>query len=236
MKKYVTVTEACNYLLRNTVKGVSYNSETSKMTITYNNGAELVTETFTVGGGDTTELEEAIEQLQEDVGDLQNDKQDTLTAGDGIDITSNVISVDNTVALKTDLDDKQDTLVSGTNIKTVNNQSLLGSGNITISGGASPSNLKTRTCEMTYTQNDDVLMFNISYDSGTYDLIGDSGNILTIINGMKMLGKKIRNGTVTDVLIKFDKNENEFYTYNLTSPNTIVDTYNYNLAFVRVVQ
>lgn len=33
------------------------------------------------------------------------------------------------------LDDKQDTLVSGTNIKTINNNSLLGSGNITISGG-----------------------------------------------------------------------------------------------------
>lgn len=32
---------------------------------------------------------------------------------------------------------KQDTLVSGTNIKTVNNESLLGSGNITISGGSS---------------------------------------------------------------------------------------------------
>ena len=30
---------------------------------------------------------------------------------------------------------KQDTLVSGTNIKTINNQSLLGSGNINISGG-----------------------------------------------------------------------------------------------------
>lgn len=30
---------------------------------------------------------------------------------------------------------KQDTLVSGTNIKTINNQSILGSGNITISGG-----------------------------------------------------------------------------------------------------
>ena len=30
---------------------------------------------------------------------------------------------------------KQDTLVSGTNIKTINNQSLLGSGNITIQGG-----------------------------------------------------------------------------------------------------
>lgn len=32
---------------------------------------------------------------------------------------------------------KQNTLVSGTNIKTINNQSLLGSGNITISGGGS---------------------------------------------------------------------------------------------------
>ena len=32
---------------------------------------------------------------------------------------------------------KQDTLVSGTNIKTINNQSILGSGNITISSGSS---------------------------------------------------------------------------------------------------
>lgn len=32
---------------------------------------------------------------------------------------------------------KQDTLVSGTNIKTVNNQSLLGSGNLTIEGSGS---------------------------------------------------------------------------------------------------
>lgn len=37
--------------------------------------------------------------------------------------------------IKTALGLKQDALVSGTNIKTVNNQSLLGSGNITISGG-----------------------------------------------------------------------------------------------------
>lgn len=31
------------------------------------------------------------------------------------------------------IDEKQDNLVSGTNIKTVNNQSLLGSGNLTLS-------------------------------------------------------------------------------------------------------
>ena len=36
-------------------------------------------------------------------------------------------------ALKTDLNGKQDTLVSGTNIKTINGESILGNGNITIS-------------------------------------------------------------------------------------------------------
>lgn len=34
------------------------------------------------------------------------------------------------------VDGKQDTLVSGTNIKTINNQSLLGSGNIEIQSGS----------------------------------------------------------------------------------------------------
>lgn len=38
-------------------------------------------------------------------------------------------------ATKTELANKQDTLVSGTNIKTVNGQSLLGNGNIDITGG-----------------------------------------------------------------------------------------------------
>lgn len=32
------------------------------------------------------------------------------------------------------LDDKQDTLTSGTNIKTINNQSILGSGNLSVTG------------------------------------------------------------------------------------------------------
>ena len=39
-------------------------------------------------------------------------------------------------AIYTALSNKQDTLVSGTNIKTINNNSVLGSGNLTISGGS----------------------------------------------------------------------------------------------------
>ena len=94
-----------------------------------------------------------------------NDKQDTLTAGANITIdANNVISStggtqvqadwnqtdDSAVdyiknkptipdtsdfATKTELNAKQDTLVSGTNIKTINNESILGSGNIEIQGG-----------------------------------------------------------------------------------------------------
>lgn len=41
------------------------------------------------------------------------------------------------------LSDKQDTLISGTNIKTINNTSLLGSGNIDIQGGGTPTNMVT---------------------------------------------------------------------------------------------
>lgn len=41
----------------------------------------------------------------------------------------------NVATLQADILTKQDTLVSGTNIKTINNQSLLGSGNIAIEGG-----------------------------------------------------------------------------------------------------
>jgi len=40
-------------------------------------------------------------------------------------------------ATTSDLSNKQDTLVSGTNIKTINNNSLLGSGNIDIQAGGS---------------------------------------------------------------------------------------------------
>lgn len=88
--------------------------------------------------------------------ELQNavsGKQDTLITGDNIQINNNTISVTGitsytgitsgevvtalgfTPASSGDLSNKQDTLVSGTNIKTINGESILGSGNIVISGG-----------------------------------------------------------------------------------------------------
>lgn len=56
---------------------------------------------------------------------------------------------------------KQDTLVSGTNIKTVNGSSLLGSGNITISGGSTPGGT---TGQIQYNDDGDLAGFTVGGD------------------------------------------------------------------------
>lgn len=62
---------------------------------------------------------------------------------------------------------KQDTLVSGTNIKTVNNQSLLGSGNIAISGGGGGS-------DTTYTLTKSGSTVTLTDSNGTTNDVHDS--------------------------------------------------------------
>ena len=68
---------------------------------------------------------------------------------------------------------KQDTLVSGTNIKTINNQSLLGSGNITISGGGGGSGTDTGFANVREIQAADN---QTTYNPDTKEYIISSGN------------------------------------------------------------
>lgn len=78
------------------------------------------------------------------------------------------------------LNNKQDKLVSGTNIKTINNTSILGSGNITIESGNSDANVQAVD---TGDVLDDV---NVDYATTAYvdGLVGDINSILeSIING-----------------------------------------------------
>ena len=73
--------------------------------------------------------------LQEQI----DDKQDAITSSNKLssDLVSDVNSTNKfiTSTERTTWNSKQSLLVSGTNIKTINNESILGSGNITIEGG-----------------------------------------------------------------------------------------------------
>ena len=53
--------------------------------------------------------------------------------------TSGIVDLGTVITAHQDISGKQDKLISGTNIKTINGESVLGSGNITISSGASSS-------------------------------------------------------------------------------------------------
>lgn len=64
---------------------------------------------------------------------------------------------------------KQDTLVSGTNIKTINNQSILGEGNITIEGGSGGGKAieAGRGISITTGETADTVSFNLPISAGT---------------------------------------------------------------------
>lgn len=117
-------------------------------TITYSDNS---TSTFTVTNGNDGVGIQSIEKTGS-VGLVDNyrihftdstyyDYQVTNGSGGSADIVTSWEStlsdtkVPSEKLTKDSLDAKQDSLVSGTNIKTVNNNSLLGSGNITIQGG-----------------------------------------------------------------------------------------------------
>lgn len=154
----------------------------ANINISANNKISATDTTYSAGTGlslDGTEF-----NIDTSVVATQNDltgKQDVLTAGNNIEINNNVISAtDSTyaagnglslsgdefsidtsvVATQQDLSEKQDTLVSGTNIKTINNESILGSGDIQIEGVSDYNDL----------ENIPIININetVTYENGKY--------------------------------------------------------------------
>lgn len=75
---------------------------------------------------------------------------------------------------------KQDALVSGTNIKTINNESILGSGNITIGGGGGSIDVQVDSTSITSGGVANLKTINGDYDASTNKLATE--NDLPTIN------------------------------------------------------
>ena len=99
----------------------------------------------------------------------------------------------NQYATKEEVNAKQDTLISGSNIKTINGQDILGSGDIDISGGGNPYEKKYLTFEaledgtFTFTEND--LQYSLD-DGVTWQTLTAGTSTPTISAGNKILWKQ----------------------------------------------
>ena len=87
------------------------------------------------GGSPTVELTQAEYDALVSGGTVQPNTYYIITDAQAIDISQYYTSAQTNSAIAAAVSGKQDTLVSGTNIKTINNESILGSGNIDIQGG-----------------------------------------------------------------------------------------------------
>ena len=87
------------------------------------------------GGGGNVNVVELTQAQYEALTTVDPDTIYVITDAQGGDLANYMTSAQTTSAITQATSGKQDVLVSGTNIKTINNQSLLGSGNIDIQGG-----------------------------------------------------------------------------------------------------
>ena len=154
------------------------------------------------------------------------------SSGASFDITippdayGNIAMASDLEPLKTSIGNKQDTLVSGTNIKTINGESILGSGNITISGGSSgseyfdihPTNIK----ESPDSTSDFSLEFNIT-ESEYNEILTNKRNVRLVFPAEP---EQTSSDETIDIKFEYDTNTGLFYYY--TGPafkSTIVENY-----------
>lgn len=115
-------------------------------------GKQLSTEDFTtllkqkldgLSNYDDTAIQESVSKLRTDLDTLVNGDTTTsiktfnevIAFLDGLEDTEELASI--IASIERQIAAKQETLVSGTNIKTINGESILGSGDIVINGGSS---------------------------------------------------------------------------------------------------
>ena len=104
-----------------------------------------------------------------------------ITDAQGADLSNYYTKTETDNAITAATSTKQDTLVSGTNIKTINGETLLGEGNITIQGGGGKTIEAGRGISITTGETADTVSFNLPISAGTYSFhnsirIGNTNN------------------------------------------------------------
>lgn len=166
-------TDTVDLPLETVVVSGRYDSATKKVILTLKNGSEIDFSVADLVSG----LQPEITTANKLSSDLVNDSGHTNKFV--------------TFAEKTTWNNKQNELVSGTNIKTINNQSILGSGNINIQGsGSGISDVKVNGTSIV-SNNEANIVTNSSYDAvnnkiatmadiGSGEIIYVSPNILDL--------------------------------------------------------
>lgn len=139
--------------------GVTIDDSTTATTSVWSS-SKTNTEITTVAN-EVAQVQGDVARLSGDVYVLKNDDVQLKTNVSGLQtevstLKTNVSTLKTDVSgLKTDVSglktSKQNTLVSGTNIKTINGETILGEGNIAISGGEAPANMVTTDTAQTIT-------------------------------------------------------------------------------------
>lgn len=108
-------------------------------------------------------------------------------------------------------DEKQDLLVSGTNIKTINGESILGSGNISISNGVTltkktitSANLTTQDVAGFLVYVNGVTSFAIATNEIVEYLVTDTGQVFMLMVNNRSVGSGETALTSADVLLLFE--------------------------------
>ena len=202
--------DATSYLLGKKAGGGSgtsnYNDLSNKPSI---NNVELS------GNKTTSDLGIVIPTVPTNVSAFTNDAGYTTNTGTITSVKMNGSTVSSSGeadlgTVITDISSKQDALVSGTNIKTINNESILGSGNITISGGGSGVEAKVYSADFT-TLTDTLVTASAGVQTIMTNALEDYNNENTVFL------EDLRSGTAVRTYI-LTKYSNDIMTFSQTAP------------------
>ena len=164
------------------------------------NGGGSITVDTALDSGSTNPVENRViynkfDEVEQVTAAALNDLNEALSGkADSSDVTEAINSAvsgkadTSSVYTKSEVDTalnaKQNTLVSGTNIKTINNESILGSGNIDIQGGGGKAIVAGRGISITTGETADTVSFSLPISAGT-----GSNSIICGSNDNKASGK-----------------------------------------------